>query len=234
MTPEFVQSFARDCVDAGADLFVGIGPHVLRRIEVYDDSPLFYSLGNFVVQNETVERLPLRSFERYDLDERTHVSAVFDARLYDDGEPKGDLASTAFWGRSCRNVRSRGMAASSGWNSTRVPFNETLPAHSVGSRSVRPAKRQPRSSKTSWTSRSRSEPSSGWRTDPQPSSCREPPTPSRSGRDVKPNGVDAYVVSSSTRRAPRIARPSSNCGATTCALTGTPSTSSTGTVTAGV
>lgn len=128
MTPEFVQSFARDCVDAGADLFVGIGPHVLRRIEVYDDSPLFYSLGNFVVQNETVERLPLRSFERYDLDERTHVSAVFDARLYDDGEPKGDLASTAFWGRSCRNVRSRGMAASSGWNSTRVPFNETLPA----------------------------------------------------------------------------------------------------------
>ncbi len=97
-TPEFVQSFARDCVDVGADLFVGTGPHVLRGIEVYDDSPIFYSLGNFIVQNETVARLPPESFERYDLDERTKVSAVFDARLYDDdGEPKGDLASEAFW-----------------------------------------------------------------------------------------------------------------------------------------
>ena len=97
-TPEFVQSFARDCVDAGADLFVGTGPHVLRGIEIYDDSPIFYSLGNFIVQNETVERLPPESFDRYGLDEQTDVSAVFDARLYDeDGDPKGDLASEAFW-----------------------------------------------------------------------------------------------------------------------------------------
>ena len=97
-TPEFVQSFARDCVDAGADVFVGTGPHVLRGIEIYDDSPIFYSLGNFIVQNETVERLPPESFDRYDLDETTDVSAVFDARLYDEGgDPKGDLAETAFW-----------------------------------------------------------------------------------------------------------------------------------------
>ncbi|WP_436348586.1 CapA family protein [Natronorubrum sp. FCH18a] len=97
-TPEFVQSFARDCIDAGADLFIGTGPHVLRGIELYDDSPIFYSLGNFIVQNETVERLPPESFQRYDLGERQDVSAVFDARLYDDeGEPKGDLATDAFW-----------------------------------------------------------------------------------------------------------------------------------------
>ena len=97
-TPEFVQSFARDCVDAGADVFVGTGPNVLRGIEIYDDSPIFYSLGNFIVQNETVERLPPESFDRYDLDSVTDVSAVFDARLYDEaGEPKGDLASEPFW-----------------------------------------------------------------------------------------------------------------------------------------
>lgn len=97
-TPEFVQSFARECIDAGADVFVCTGPHVLRGIEIYDDSPIFYSLGNFIVQNETVERLPPESFDRYDLDEQTDVSAVFDARLYDDdGEPKGDLASAPFW-----------------------------------------------------------------------------------------------------------------------------------------
>lgn len=96
-TPQFVQKFARDCVDAGADLFVGTGPHVLRGVEVYDDSPIFYSLGNFLVQNETVERLPPTSFERYGLDERAKVSSVFDARLYEDGEPKGDLAQREFW-----------------------------------------------------------------------------------------------------------------------------------------
>ncbi len=97
-TPEFVQSFARECIDAGADIFIGTGPHVLRGVEVYDDSPIFYSLGNFIVQNETVERLPPESFERYDLEEKTDVAAVFDARLFDEnGEPKGDLASVPFW-----------------------------------------------------------------------------------------------------------------------------------------
>ena len=97
-TPAFVRAFARECIDAGADLFVGTGPHVLRGIEVYEDSPIFYSLGNFIVQNETVERLPPESFQRYGIESRTDVSAVFDARLYDeDGEPKGDLASEAFW-----------------------------------------------------------------------------------------------------------------------------------------
>lgn len=29
-TSEYVRSFARDCVDPSADLFVGSGPHVLR------------------------------------------------------------------------------------------------------------------------------------------------------------------------------------------------------------
>lgn len=97
-TPKFVRTFARNCIDAGADLFIGTGPHVLRGIEVYDGCPIFYSLGNFIVQNETVERLPPESFDRYDLDERQDVSAVFDARLFDeDGDPKGDLASKAFW-----------------------------------------------------------------------------------------------------------------------------------------
>ena len=40
--------FARAMVDAGADLVVGHGPHVLRAIECYKDRPIAYSLGNFV------------------------------------------------------------------------------------------------------------------------------------------------------------------------------------------
>ncbi|UHQ98575.1 CapA family protein (plasmid) [Natrinema zhouii] len=97
-TPDFVREFGRTCVDAGADAFVVTGPHVFRGIEMYDGSPLFYSLGHLIVQNETVERLPPESFQRYGYDNYTRASQVFDSRLYnDDGEPKGDLANAAFW-----------------------------------------------------------------------------------------------------------------------------------------
>lgn len=97
-TPSFLKRAARECVEAGADTVVCTGPHVLRGIEVHRHSPIFYSLGNFIVQNETVVRLPPESFGRYGLDDTTKVSEVFDARLYtDDGEPKGDLANNRFW-----------------------------------------------------------------------------------------------------------------------------------------
>jgi poly-gamma-glutamate capsule biosynthesis protein CapA/YwtB (metallophosphatase superfamily) len=42
-----VALFARCMVDAGADLVVGHGPHVLRGIELYKDRLIAYSLGNF-------------------------------------------------------------------------------------------------------------------------------------------------------------------------------------------
>jgi hypothetical protein len=42
-----VALFARCMVDAGADLVVGHGPHVLRGIELYNDRLIAYSLGNF-------------------------------------------------------------------------------------------------------------------------------------------------------------------------------------------
>jgi len=40
-------AFAHAVVDAGADLVVGSGPHVLRGIEWYRDRLIVYSLGNF-------------------------------------------------------------------------------------------------------------------------------------------------------------------------------------------
>ena len=39
--------FARAVVDAGADLVVGSGPHVLRGMEWYKGRLIAYSLGNF-------------------------------------------------------------------------------------------------------------------------------------------------------------------------------------------
>lgn len=42
-----VAMFARRMVDAGADLVLGHGPHVVRGIERYKDRLIAYSLGNF-------------------------------------------------------------------------------------------------------------------------------------------------------------------------------------------
>jgi hypothetical protein len=43
-----VKRFARACVNAGADMVLGHGPHVLRAIEVYKGKLIAYSLGNFL------------------------------------------------------------------------------------------------------------------------------------------------------------------------------------------
>ena len=43
-----VRAFARAAIDAGADLVVGHGPHVLRGLEIYRGRLIAYSLGNFV------------------------------------------------------------------------------------------------------------------------------------------------------------------------------------------
>ncbi len=42
-----VVRFARLAVDAGADIVVGHGPHVIRAVELYKDRLIAYSLGNF-------------------------------------------------------------------------------------------------------------------------------------------------------------------------------------------
>lgn len=96
-TPPVLESFAHDCVDAGADAVVGTGPHVLRGIEVYEGKPIFYSLGNFFCQFETLDRLPAESFDYYGLDDDRHPSAVFDTRYYEEGEPTGNLAYPDYW-----------------------------------------------------------------------------------------------------------------------------------------
>jgi hypothetical protein len=41
------EEFAHMAIEAGADLILGSGPHVLRGIEIYRDRLIAYSLGNF-------------------------------------------------------------------------------------------------------------------------------------------------------------------------------------------
>jgi poly-gamma-glutamate capsule biosynthesis protein CapA/YwtB (metallophosphatase superfamily) len=92
---QFLVTFARAMVDAGADLFVGHGPHVLRGIEIYKGKPILYSLGDFIFQNDTLLRLPSENYEPYGLGPGTHV-ADFNDRRYS-GDTRGFPADALIW-----------------------------------------------------------------------------------------------------------------------------------------
>ena len=77
---QFLVTFARAMIDAGADMFVGHGPHVLRAVEMYKGKPIMYSLGDFIFQNETLVRLPSENYESYQLGPSAHVNDFNDRR----------------------------------------------------------------------------------------------------------------------------------------------------------
>jgi len=47
---KFEEDFARSCIDAGADMFLGTGSHEIWGIEIYKGKPIFYSIGNLFFQ----------------------------------------------------------------------------------------------------------------------------------------------------------------------------------------
>jgi poly-gamma-glutamate synthesis protein (capsule biosynthesis protein) len=94
-TADFVTKFAHQAIDAGADVLVGHGSHFPLGIEIYKGSPIFYSVGNFVFQNETVGFFPADAYERFDLDLKATPSDFLDART--GGGKKGHPAEPAYW-----------------------------------------------------------------------------------------------------------------------------------------
>lgn len=66
---DFLQPFARACIDAGAHAFLGHGPHVIRALEMYRGFPIFYSLGNLYFQAETIWQIPQEIYDNCELDQ---------------------------------------------------------------------------------------------------------------------------------------------------------------------
>ena len=66
-----VYKFARAVSDAGADLIIGHGPHVLRSMEIYNNSFIAYSLGNFV------------GYKQFSLAGNNGISAILQITLND-------------------------------------------------------------------------------------------------------------------------------------------------------
>ena len=94
-TADFVTKFAHQAIDEGADIFVGHGSHFPMGMEIYNGKPIFYSVGNFVFQNETVGFFPADAYERFDLDLKATPSDFLDART--NGGKKGHPSDPAYW-----------------------------------------------------------------------------------------------------------------------------------------
>ena len=93
--PEFLKVFARACIDAGAHAFIGHGPHVTRGIEIYKGRPVFYSLGNFIFQNDTVRWQPSYNYDLVKLGSGATPADFYDARSEKDA--RGFPADPVYW-----------------------------------------------------------------------------------------------------------------------------------------
>ena len=93
--PQFLVDFARACIDEGADVFIGHGPHITRGLEIYKDRPIFYSLGNFIFQNDTVRWQPSYNYDTVKLDAGATPADFYDART--DHDKRGFPADALYW-----------------------------------------------------------------------------------------------------------------------------------------
>jgi hypothetical protein len=67
-------AFAHTVIDAGADLVLGHGPHVMRGMELYRDRLIVYSMGNFC------------TYGWFQLAGETAISEIVEAKLAPDGK----------------------------------------------------------------------------------------------------------------------------------------------------
>jgi hypothetical protein len=92
---DFIIDFAHACIDAGADIVVGHGPHMLRGLEIYKGKPIFYSLGNFIFQHETVQHMPADDYAALKVD--PSMSAVDLFRHLNAEETRSFVVKDEYW-----------------------------------------------------------------------------------------------------------------------------------------
>ncbi|AZO63204.1 MAG: CapA family protein [Mesorhizobium sp.] len=73
-SPDYERCFAHSLIDAGADAYIGHGPHQLRGIEIFKGRPIFYSLGNFF-QDDLGTPAGADMYGDYTKDPRVHTDA---------------------------------------------------------------------------------------------------------------------------------------------------------------
>lgn len=78
--PPFLEEFAHRCINLGAHAVIGHGPHLLRPVEIYNGKPIFYSLGDFFLHNESFNYAPEDFFAKYGLTSDDPLCEVYRKR----------------------------------------------------------------------------------------------------------------------------------------------------------
>lgn len=99
----FMREFARAAIDAGADVVVGHGHHLTLGADIHRGRPIFYSLGNFVFQNDTVAQFPAEAYRRFGLGHDATPADFLDARTSKD--TRGFPSEPEFWQGAVATVR---------------------------------------------------------------------------------------------------------------------------------
>ncbi|CAN5755437.1 CapA family protein [soil metagenome] len=92
---DFLIEFAHAAVDAGADMVIGHGPHLLRGIEIYNGKPIFYSLGNFIFQPELIRWFPPDDLEALGVEPGTSTPDMWEHMTK--GGEQGFVADRLYW-----------------------------------------------------------------------------------------------------------------------------------------
>jgi len=87
--PEHAVTMYHAMIDAGADILVGTGPHQDRGIEIYKGRPIFYGLGDFILQNDSVKLTPQDAYEAQGLGWNGTPADFYDVRAGYKGEGAG-------------------------------------------------------------------------------------------------------------------------------------------------
>ena len=108
--------FARAVIDAGADLVLGHGPHVLRGMEMYKDRLIAYSLGNFA------------TYGWFRLEAETALTVILEAKLDPSGKfISGKLHSAKQEGRGIPVLDADGTAVRKIRSLSQTDFAATAP-----------------------------------------------------------------------------------------------------------
>ena len=93
--PQLLQIFSHRCIDAGAHVILGHGPHELQGVEKYNDGLILYSIGNFIFQTDTVALQPWDAYANRNLPLTMKVGEYMDERSA--GGTKGYCVQWPIW-----------------------------------------------------------------------------------------------------------------------------------------